>query len=298
MGRSSPHPGVIDPIACDPWARAVGPLAQRMWPSTFHHLENLPAHDRVLVIANHSGMGTAELLTLSLGWYARFGASRPVAGMAHPGAFKVPVLRHVLHALGAVEATREGAAFARAAGVPLLLFPGGDHEAARPIWQADRVDFCGRKGWVRLAREHGLTVVPLCISGSHITLPILARGRSLSWLIGTRLLGVHRAPLPALSIAAAGVAFGAATVLGLPIAVSAASAWAAIWATMMLPWIPSRIGFHVLPPIPAEEIAAADDDQAIYERVVGALQSKLREANAAAKGSPIPSATGPIPTSP
>jgi len=275
-----PHPGVIDPVAIDPWVKALGPLTQRMWPSTFHDLDNLPEHDRVLVVANHSGMGTAELLALSFGWYARFGVSRPVAGMAHPAAFRVPVLRGVLHGLGAVEATREGAAIARRAGVPLLLFPGGDHEATRPVWQAERVDFAGRKGWIRLAREHGLSVVPLCITGSHITLPILARGRALSWLIGTRLIGVHRAPLPVLSVAAAGLTFGAASALGLPIIVGAASAWAAVWGTMMLPWIPSRIGFHVLPPIPEEEIARGGD-QALYDRVVGALQRKLHDVSAA-----------------
>ena len=64
---------------------------------------------------------------------------------------------------------------------------------------------------------------------------------------------------------------------------------------MMVPWIPSRIGFHVLPPIPTEEVGAAEDD-ALYDRVVGALQRKLREANAAAKP-PIASTPGPLPTS-
>lgn len=294
--RSSPHPGVIDPAAVAPWERALGPIVQRMWPASFHDLENLPEHHRVLIVANHSGMGTAELMSLSFAWYGAFGASRPVAGMAHPAAFRVPVLRDVLHGLGAVEATREGAATAIRHGVPLLLFPGGDHEAARPVWQADRVDFAGRKGWIRLAREHGLAIVPLCISGSHVTLPVLARGRTFSWLYGLRLIGVHRAPLSALSLAAAALAIGAVSVLELPIVLGAATAWAAAVGTMMVPWIPSQIGFHVLPPIPAEEVGAAEDD-ALYDRVVGALQHKLREANAAAKAPPIPPATGPLPTS-
>lgn len=293
--RSSPHPGVIDPEVILPWFRALEPLVKRMWPASFHDLDRLPDHDRVLVIANHSGMGTAELLALAIGWYERFGVSRKFAGMAHPAAFRVPILSNVLHGFGAVEATREGAAIARRAGAPLLLFPGGDHEATRPVWQADVVDFAGRKGWIRLAREHGLTIVPVCISGSHVTLPILARGRALSWIIGTRLLGVHRAPLPALAVPAVSLAIGAASAMGAPLLVGAASAWAAVWGTLMLPWVPSRIGFHVLPPVPAEEIAEGDDD-AIYARVVGALQQKLREANADSKGSTDPILPGPLPT--
>src|SRR4051812_39300778 len=243
----------------------MGPLIRRMWPATFHDLDRLPHDDRILVVANHSGMGAAELWTLALAWYERFGVTRPIAGMAHPAGFRVPILREALQGLGAVEATRVGAAKAREAGVPILLFPGGDQEATRPFWQADRVDFAGRKGWIRLAREHGLTIVPLCISGSHITLPVLARGRSISWLIGTRWLGIHRAPVSALSVAAAALALGASSAIGLPLIVGAASAWAAVWGTMMIPWIPSRIGFHVLSTVTEEEIAQTED-QVLYER--------------------------------
>jgi 1-acyl-sn-glycerol-3-phosphate acyltransferase len=277
--HSSSHPGVIDPAAVDRYAAVMGPIIRRMWPVTFHDLDRLSHDDRILIVANHSGMGAAELWTLALHWYERFGVTRPVAGMAHPAGFRVPILREALQGMGAVEATRVGAAKARQAGVPLLLFPGGDVEATRPFWQADRVDFGGRKGWIRLAREHGLTIVPLCISGSHVTLPILASGRAISWLTGLRALGTHRAPLPALAVLTTTLSFVAARALGFSRPVSLFAAWASVWPTVMLPWVPSRIGFHFLPPIPAAEIAAADDD-ALYDRVVGALGRTLREENA------------------
>jgi 1-acyl-sn-glycerol-3-phosphate acyltransferase len=280
--HSSSHPGVIDPAAVDRYARAMGPLIRRMWPTSFHNLERLPQGDRILVVANHSGMGAAELWALSLAWYERFGVTRPMAGMAHPAAFRVPILREALQGLGAVEATRVGAAKARQAGVPILLFPGGDHEATRPVWQADRVDFAGRKGWIRLAREHGLTIVPLCISGSHVTLPIVANGRAIAWMTGLRLLGAHRAPLPALALLTSTLSFVSARALGFSRTISLFAAWASVWPTVMLPWIPARIGFHFLPPIPASEVAAADDD-AIYDRVVGALGRTLREENLRAR---------------
>lgn len=277
--HSSSHPGVIDPAALDPYVRAMGPLVRRMWPSTFHHLERLPYDDKILVIANHSAMGAAELWSLALAWYERFGVTRPMAGMAHPAGFRVPILREALQGIGAVEATRVGAAKARRAGVPLLLFPGGDHEATRPLWQASRVDFAGRKGWIRLAREHDLAIVPLCISGSHVTLPILARGRALSWMTGLRFLGAHRAPLPALAVATSSLSFLAARGLGFSRAASLVAAWASVWPTLMLPWIPARIGFHFLPPISAHEIASTSDDD-LYDRVVGTLGRTLREENA------------------
>ena len=279
--HSSSHPGVIDPAAVDRYVHAMGPLVRRMWPASFHHLERLPDDDRVLVIANHSAMGAAELWALALAWYERFGVTRPMAGMAHPAGFRVPILREALQGMGAVEATRVGAAKARRAGVPLLLFPGGDHEATRPLWQASRVDFAGRKGWIHLAREHGLTIVPLCISGSHVTLPILARGRIVSWMTGLRALGAHRAPLPALAAVVSPLSFLTARALGCSRPLSLFAAWASVWPTLMLPWIPARIGFHFLPPIPAHEIASTGDD-ALYDRVVGTLGRTLREENARA----------------
>jgi 1-acyl-sn-glycerol-3-phosphate acyltransferase len=280
--HSSSHPGVIDPAAVDRYADAMGPLIRRMWPTTFHNLERLPDDDRVLIVANHSGMGAAELWALSLAWYERFGVTRPIAGMAHPAGFRVPILRQALQGMGAVEATRVGAAKARRAGVPILLFPGGDQEATRPVWQADRVDFAGRKGWIRLAREHGLTIVPLCISGSHVTLPIVASGRAIAWMTGLRLLGTHRAPLPALALVTSPLFFGVARALGFSLPTSLLAAWASVWPTVMLPWVPARIGFHFLPPIPASEVAASADD-ALYDHVVGALGRTLREENLRAR---------------
>jgi 1-acyl-sn-glycerol-3-phosphate acyltransferase len=205
-----------------------------------------------------------------------------MAGMAHPAGFRVPILREALQGLGAVEATRVGAAKARQAGVPILLFPGGDHEATRPVWHADRVDFAGRKGWIRLAREHGLTIVPLCISGSHVTLPIVASGRAVAWLTGLRILGTHRAPLPALALLTSTLAYRAARALGCSRPTSLLAGWATIAPTVMIPWVPSAIGFHFLPPIPASEVALASDD-ALYDQVVTTLGRTLREANQRAR---------------
>jgi 1-acyl-sn-glycerol-3-phosphate acyltransferase len=278
--RSAERPGVIDEEIYGRLEAILGSLIDRAWPGTFHGLEHLPSHDRFMVVANHSGMGSAELWSLMKAWHDLSKGQRRVAGMAHPAAFGVPVLGTILRGLGAVEATREGARKAREAGVPLLIFPGGDHEAMRPLWQGDRVDFAGRKGWIRLAREHGLTIVPMAITGSHKTLPILMRSRALAWLIGLRLIGVKRAPLPVLSLASMIAAERLARSAGAGIALRWAAAVLSYWATLMVPWIPARIGFHLLPPITADELAhvgpTSMTDEALYAHVVGALESALK----------------------
>lgn len=227
-----------------------------------------------MVVANHSGLGVAELFSLLVAWTDRHGDDRPIAGMAHSAGFLFPHLRLLLRAYGAVEASRAGAAWARADGVPLLVFPGGDREALRPLRRAREVDFFGRCGWIRIAREHDLDVVPLCISNSHHTLPMLPVPPELTAkLLGLRALGVRRAPLPVHGVALAALAARALRRRGTSIPVTALGAAATFVLTGMLPVIPARIGFDVLPPIPRAELDVPDE--AIYTRVVGALQRAM-----------------------
>jgi 1-acyl-sn-glycerol-3-phosphate acyltransferase len=129
-------------------------------------------------------------------------------------------------------------------------------------------------GWIRLARKHRLTIVPMCITGSHRTLPILARGKALSWILGTRWIGVHRAPLPVLTAVTAPAVLALARAAGASWPASVALSWASAWLTFMLPFVPAEIGFHLLQPIFLEEFED-QDDRAIYVRVVGSLQQTL-----------------------
>jgi len=274
-GRSSEHPGRFQPEVIETFMRWYAPIVRRMWPATRTGFERLPDHDRFIVIANHSGVGVAELWAVILAWHESMGDEHPVAGMAHPGAFRVPPIRWFLQGLGAVEATRPGAAWARQHGVPLLLFPGGDHESTRPFWRARDVDFGGRKGWIRLAREHGLTIVPMCITGSHLTNPILAGGKLVAYSTGLRALGIRRAPLTALGLAAAWTTYSGLRRLRVPRVGSGLAATAALWCATMVPWVPAKIGFHMLEPLTHEALGELDDET-VYARVVGELQRTLR----------------------
>lgn len=253
--------------------RFFAPTVRRMWPGAAHGVDNLPAHDDFMIVANHSGVGSAELLSLMTWWHDGFGVNRSIAAMAHPAGFRVRPFRYFLDGVGAVEATEAGAAWARRHRAPLLVFPGGDHESMRPLWKARRVDFGGRTGWIRLAREWGLDVVPLCITGSHRTNPVLMGGRSVAWLTGMRALGMRRAPLTLLGVLSSAAAYGALRTVGRGRMLSGTVALSALWTTFMIPWIPAKIGFHFLPPIPRSDLTASDHE--IYDQVVGRLQAVM-----------------------
>lgn len=270
--RSSPHPGVVEPAYLELYEAAMRAVGARIWPAELAGAEALPDHDRYLLVANHSGLGMVESLVLPQAWLRSVrderGEARPLAAMAHSTLFRLPGFGTLLRAAGAVEATREGARYALTRGAPLLLFPGGDHEAMRPLWRAHEVDFAGRRGWIELARTHGLTIVPMAITGSHRTAPNLGYSRRLAWL-GPRFVGMHRMPLPVLSIAAATAVLAGSR---RPLASRVPLAAAAYLAGVFVPFVPSTIRFRVLPPLAIESLS----DEEVYARVTGAISEALR----------------------
>ncbi len=271
---SSERPGRPTPGALAAAARLVRPLVRALWPADVTGLHNLPNHDAYVVVANHSGLGTVEVLALLDVWITHVGEQRPMAAMVHPGMLRTPGLGAMLRSAGCVEATREGAAWARARGAALLLFPGGDHESMRPFWRHREVDFAGRTGWVRLARDLGLVVVPLAITGSHHTAPTLGYSRVLAYLTGARLLGIRRIPFAVSSIVAASVSL--AWSRGSPMPRRVLRATIAYLLATTIPILPARLGFFFLEPV---EVASRTDSDA-YRHVISVLEDVLRRAPA------------------
>jgi 1-acyl-sn-glycerol-3-phosphate acyltransferase len=250
------------------------PFARVFHRATLEGTEHLPKTGPYLLVANHSSIGISEIACFAALYLEQVGADRPLSGVAHPIAFHLwPISVFMRHA-GAVPSTRAACASALAAGIPILIFPGGDHEATRPIWQAYKVDFAGRVGFLKLARAAGVPIVPLGIRGSAFSMPILWRSKVLPWLlIVPRLAGTRRWPLTLLSAAGA-TAILAYLPASLPVRVAAAWAWAGSPLTL-LPYVPSTIRMRIGPPIPPEALFEDGGDEALpraLARVEGAVR--------------------------
>jgi len=142
--------------------------------------ENVP-RGGVLVVGNHSG-GTCvpDTPALMAAWQRELGADRALVCLAFDALFAVPGLETLMRKLGAIPANPENARCALAAGHAVLVYPGGSHEAFRPWRDRNRIDFAGRQGYVRLALETGVPVVPVVGHGAHETLLVLARGEHIA----------------------------------------------------------------------------------------------------------------------
>lgn len=144
-------------------------------------LENIPAEGPVLLVGNHSG-GTwiADTFIFAQRFYDHFGADRRFHQLAHDLVFKVPGLRILAERYGTVPASRANMGRALRRGAALLVYPGGDHETFRPSWESDQVDFANRTGFIELALEHDVPVVPVISIGGQETALFLGQGRRLA----------------------------------------------------------------------------------------------------------------------
>jgi 1-acyl-sn-glycerol-3-phosphate acyltransferase len=217
-------------------------------------LGNIPEDGPVLLVGNHSGGNlTPDTTVFTLAFSAYFGVERRFYQLAHNLVLSMPGLGF-LRKFGTVAASPGNAEKALRSGAAVLVYPGGDHEVHRPIWERNRVDFAGRRGFVRLALEHDVPIVPIVSIGGHETALFLSRGETLSKLL--RLDKLLRLKV-------------------LPISLSAP--WGVNVGDFLghVP-LPAKITIEVLPPIDLRAEFGADPDvDEAYEHVVRLMQETL-----------------------
>ena len=224
-------------------------LASLYFRADVRGLQNIPEEGPVLLVGNHSGGNlTPDTHVFTLAFSTYFGVERRFHQLAHNLVLSMPGLSS-LRRYGTVAATPENAAKALDVGAALLVYPGGDREVHRPTWESAKVDFGGRTGFIRLAMERKVPLVPVVAIGGQETALFLSRGERLA-----RLLGLDR--MFRLKV--------------LP--VSLALPWGLNVGDMLghIP-LPAKITIQVLEPI---DVSRMDVDEA-YERVTERMQTAL-----------------------
>jgi 1-acyl-sn-glycerol-3-phosphate acyltransferase len=216
---------------------------------------NVPADRPVLLVGNHSGGNViVDTFIFSLAFSTYFGVERAFYQLAHNLAIAWPLAGEMLRKSGTMSASPEHAREALDAGAPVLVYPGGDWETHRPSWEGNRIDFAGRKGFIRLALDAGVPIVPVVSIGGQETALFLSRGAGLARLL--RLDKLARLKVLPISIAAP---------WGLNIGDFAGH----------LP-LPAKITIEVLPPIDLEREFGPDPDvDEVYAHVTSQMQEAL-----------------------
>jgi len=240
-------------------------LASLYFRAEVRGLGNVPDEGPVLLVGNHSGGNlTPDTSVFTLAFSTYFGVERVFHQLAHNLVLSMPGLSF-LRKYGTVAASQENARKALEAGAAVLVYPGGDYEVHRPSWQGRRVDFGGRKGFLALALEQGVPIVPVVSIGGQETALFLSRGERLAK--GLQLDRLFRLKVLPISI-------------GLP--------WGLNVGDMLghLP-LPAKITIEALPPIDLRREFGADPDlDEAYDHVMRLMQETL-DALAAERRFPV-----------
>lgn len=221
-------------------------------------MDNIPADGPVLLVGNHSGGNMiVDTFVFTLAFETHFGVERPFYQLAHNlvlllGQF-MPWLPN-LRKFGTVAAGHETAERALRSGAAVLVYPGGDYETHRPSWQSAQTDFGGRKGFIRLALNNDVPIVPVVAIGGQETALFLSRGETLARIL--KLDKMFRLKVLPISIA-------------LP--------WGLNVGDMLthVP-LPAKITIEVLPPINLrEEFGPSPDIDTVYDDISVRMQTTL-----------------------
>jgi 1-acyl-sn-glycerol-3-phosphate acyltransferase len=228
-------------------------------------LGNIPDSGPVLLVGNHSGGNmTPDTVIFTLAFSTYFGVERAFYQLAHNLVLALPALRW-LRRFGTVAASPDNAARALESGAAVLVYPGGDREVHRPTYQRNRIDFAQRVGFIRLALDRDVPIVPVVSIGGQETALFLTRGERLA-----RLLALDRV----------------ARLKVLP--VSLALPWGLNVGDMLghLP-LPAKITIEALPAIDLRAQFGSDPDPTeIYDHVTRLMQDTL-DALAAERRLPV-----------
>lgn len=235
--------------------------------------ENVP-EGNVLFVGNHNGLLTFEVLMLFHAWWRRYRGERRVLGLAHSIALKHPLFSWFTQKVGAIPADPDIAREALERGHSLMVYPGGEKESMRPFTERKKIDFFQRKGFLRLALQARVPIVPVVSVGAHESYVILHRGEEIAEALGLkRKLRLHGMPITFRSIFLLWcVASGLFTFFPLLLVPAAFFA-------MLVP-LPAKMTFRILPPIDASALYDPEVDeetglQRLYDRVLGAMQEVM-----------------------
>jgi 1-acyl-sn-glycerol-3-phosphate acyltransferase len=132
----------------------------------FFGIDEIDASRPAMYVSNHAVLGVLDGYPFGIELYLRKGIfMRALADRNH---FKIPVWRDVISKrLGALEGSRANCSAVMERGENLLVFPGGAREICKKKGEAYELKWEDRRGFVRMAMQHGYDIIPVAAVGAE-----------------------------------------------------------------------------------------------------------------------------------
>ncbi|MDJ0597575.1 MAG: glycerol acyltransferase [Crocosphaera sp.] len=226
--------------------------------------QHIPKIGKVLLIGSHNGgLAAPDTVMMTYDWFRQFGSERLAYALMDRRIWQIlPGLARLATQVGTIQPNPTLARTALRRGAALLIYPGGAQDVFRPYQLRHRINFQEHRGFIQLALQEEVTIIPFISYGAHSTLIVLGD-------IYPQLQQLHRWGMPWLG----GIDPGVFPIyLGWPWGV-------AIGPLPNIP-IPLKLHTRVCPPIIFErygQLASHDREyvKQCYRQVVETMQEEL-----------------------
>ncbi len=171
------------------FAEAAYPLFELLydhwWRVEAEGVENVPAHGRAMLVANHAGSlfpFDASMITGAI--MKEHPLPRWPRFMVLDWAFELPFLSAFMRRVGGVAASPYNATRILSHDELMMVFPEGVKGTGKPFAERYRLQRFGRGGFVEVALRTGSPIVPIAVVGSEEIYPKLGESRLLARAVG------------------------------------------------------------------------------------------------------------------
>ena len=170
------------------FVRAIEPLFDflydRWWRVRVAGVENVPAHGRAMLAANHAGILPWDATMMSLALRREHPLPRYPRFLVLDWAFELPYVSVIMRKVGGVVASPHNALRLLEEDELVAAFPEGIKGTGKAFSERYRLQRFGRGGFVEVALRSGAPIVPVAIVGSEEIYPKLGEAPLLARILG------------------------------------------------------------------------------------------------------------------
>lgn len=171
----------FSPTEAEKLGRRLFSPVQRYFRAQIIGTENIPSEPFIGVGIHGGASFLPPDALLWLSYYHAYIKRPPLVTLSHDLFDRTGfIITSIMQKMGVVPARPAMARTALAEGFAVMVYPGGDVDASRSIWNRNKIKFANNKGYIRLALESGAPIVPIVSIGAVETKFVLWDGEAIA----------------------------------------------------------------------------------------------------------------------